>query len=179
MKKIKKLFFAGCFEIENFKHSDSRGDFHKTWHLPTIENWNLQFNIREIFWSTSSKGDIRGMHFQSPPNCHKKIVTCVSGKIHDVILDLRQDSSTFGHAISVELSDTKSNALYIPEGVAHGFQAQTNCSTVMYLTSREHFTDCDHGVHWNSFGHDWPRVANEISDRDKSHPKLSDFKSPF
>ena len=119
------------------------------------------------------------MHFQVPPAHHAKIVTCLSGVVLDVILDLRKSSPTFGLVESLELSESNRHFLFIPSGFAHGFLSLTEDSVVHYLTGAEHSPKHDKGIRWNSFGFKWPVSNPVVSDRDSELPLFSDFESPF
>ena len=179
MKILRELELSGCYEIELFRHTDERGVFVKSWHTKELQALGLFFEVREIFWSTSSIGNIRGMHFQVPPYEHSKIVSCQKGLILDVLLDLRRCSATYGFATSLELSGEKGNAAFIPPGIAHGFQSLSEQCQVLYMTSLEHHPNSDKGILWNSFNFSWPLPPTEISYRDHNHPTLMGFNSPF
>lgn len=119
------------------------------------------------------------MHFQLPPHQHAKIVCCPQGAILDVLLDLRKDSNTYGHFFSAELSAANHQALYIPEGFAHGFQSLTDNAMTLYLVSSAYQSDADTGILYNSFGMNWPGANQIISDRDLSFPAFTGWRSPF
>lgn len=158
---------------------DERGLFVKTFHQSTLEKSGIHFPLAESYFSFSKKGVIRGMHFQTPPHAHAKIVFCPVGAIRDVVLDLRKDSPTFGRHFSQELSAENHHALYIPPGCAHGFEALTEGAMTYYLVSSEHSKEHDAGVRWDSFGAEWTTAAPIMSARDKGFPALADFLSPF
>jgi dTDP-4-dehydrorhamnose 3,5-epimerase len=179
VKIVQELNLEGVFELSLFQHHDKRGSFVKPWHLPSQCQYGIAFEIRESFWSVSGKGDIRGMHFQVPPYENKKVVCCQKGKVQDVLLDLRSDSVTFGKSANLELSERNANAVYIPAGVAHGFQGLEDVNQLLYYTSYEYVPESDYGVHWDSFKHCWPLPAENISVRDQNHPMFSEYKSPF
>jgi len=179
MKKVRQLALAGCWELDLFQYLDDRGVFVKPWDKSFLDESGLSFEMRECFWSISPRGSIRGMHFQQPPHAHRKVVQCQHGKTLDVLLDLRSTSGTFGQSMSLELSYELANAIYIPEGIAHGFQCLSESSQVLYFTSLEHVPQSDCGIHWNSFGFDWPLPCTQISKRDQQHPSLSDYSTPF
>ena len=119
--------------IDQQTFRDSRGDFFKTYHMSSFNQLGLQTKFTESFFSTSKKDVIRGMHFQLPPYDHDKIVTVFSGKILDVVLDLREGNN-FGKYISVELSEETYRSIYIPRGCAHGFLALEKNVVVNYMT---------------------------------------------
>jgi dTDP-4-dehydrorhamnose 3,5-epimerase len=179
VKIIRELELEGVFELSLYRHNDKRGTFVKSWHLPSLSQYGIAFEILESFWSVSGKGDIRGMHFQIPPHANRKIVSCQQGKVRDVLLDLRNGSATFGESVSLEISENSANAVYIPEGVAHGFQGLENENQLLYYTSYEYSPESDLGVLWNSFGYEWPFPVAEVSQRDRNHPLFDEFHSPF
>lgn len=133
----------------------------------------------EEFWTTSAKGVLRGMHFQVPPHDHEKTVTCLAGRVLDVLLDLRMDERTFGQVWASELSPENARVLVIPKGIAHGFLSLEEASLVFYKASTVHNPQCDCGIRWDSFGFQWPVKVPIQSERDRTLPKLVDFKSPF
>ena len=179
MKIISELEITGVLELQLFHNQDERGNFYKSWHFPTLAELGIEFVVKECFWSFSKKGCIRGMHFQIPPYTQKKLICCQQGLILDVLLDLRKGSNTHGKSIGLELSGKKATAVYVPEGIAHGFQSIEEQSQVLYLTSHVHKQNSDYGVHWNSFGFQWPLSPTKISERDQNHPLFSELGSFF
>ena len=163
------------------RFEDDRGDFLKIFNDVYYSENGCRFECRETYLTTSRRGVLRGMHFQVPPNDYVKIACVISGRILDVLLDLRRSSPTFGKYYSVELDASEPSCLFIPSGVAHGFLALQDQSRVLYLQSAVHAPDSDRGVRWDSFGFPWPVEAGEsiLSQRDRTHPPLRDFKSPF
>ena len=159
--------------------TDERGDFVKILHADTFREHGLSADFKESYYSTSRSGVIRGMHFQTPPHDHEKLVYAVEGKVIDVLLDLRVGSVTFGGYCSLELDKAKHNAVYIPRGVAHGFGVQKGPATLVYMTTTVYNRECDTGVLLNSFGFIWPIDDPFISERDQNFVGLSEFQSPF
>jgi len=177
--KLIETEIAGAFEIELPFSEDDRGDFVKILHEDTFLQHGLQANFAESYYSTSKSGVVRGMHFQSPPHDHEKLVYAVDGKVIDVLLDLRSDSATFKQSCSLELSKEKHNAIYIPKGVAHGFCVPNGSATLVYMTSTVYNQDADTGVLWDSFGFSWPIESPQLSERDRSFAAMDEFDSPF
>lgn len=169
----------GCFEIRPFFANDYRGTFVKTFHAERFAEAGLPVDWCEEFYSSSRKGVIRGMHFQTPPHDHEKLVYCMQGRVLDVVVDLRRDSPTFGRHAGVELDATKGHGLFIPKGLAHGFLALSDDVLMAYKVTTVHAPEHDVGIHWNSFGLDWGIDQPIVSARDRAHPALSDFVSPF
>ncbi|MFO0789884.1 MAG: dTDP-4-dehydrorhamnose 3,5-epimerase [Pirellulales bacterium] len=171
----------GVVLIEPFRHADARGEFVKTFHAANFASQQIEFTLREEFFSISQRGVLRGMHFQTPPYAHSKMVTCLTGAIVDVLVDLRHNSPTYGEHAAYELSGDNRRVLYVPVGLAHGFVSTFDGSCVAYKTDREHAPENDCGIRWDSFGYTWPIAGDEliISPRDQHHPALAEFTSPF
>ena len=177
------LNLPDCFSAALPAFWDSRGSFKKLYHRGGFAPALPGFDIHEAYLTVSQKGVLRGMHFQRPPEAHKKVVCCVGGRVLDVMLDLRPGPG-YGHVASVELTPQGTNCVAIAAGVAHGFLALDDGAALMYFVDAEYAPEADAGVHWNSFGFDWPldRVAQGgpiLSDRDTGHPTLSDFIPPL
>jgi len=158
---------------------DARGRFVKTWHPDLFSAHGIHMPIAEEFYSVSERDVIRGMHFQTPPHDHEKLVYCVAGKVLDVVLDLRSSSATYGRSWSWELSPDNGHIIYIPKGFGHGFLSLAHGSVMIYKTSTVHAPSHDTGVRWDSFGFAWPVAAPVISERDRQLPPLGEFKTPF
>lgn len=125
---------------------------------------NLSHNAR--------RGTLRGMHFQTAPHAEAKLVRCMAGVVHDVALDLRPESATYKQSFATELSATNGRALFMPEGIAHGFQTLADDSTLFYQMSTAYEAEAATGVRWNdpAFQIDWPLADPIVNDRDQSFP---------
>lgn len=178
MRVIKKAI-EGVLELQLDQHVDKRGSFVKTFHRSTFSEYGLNTEFKESYYSTNSKGVLRGMHFQLPPEDHDKLVYCVEGCVWDVVLDLRRSSLSFGEWFSMELSGDLHNAIYIPSGMAHGFYTVSERATLVYMVSSEYSPGADSGIRWDSCGINWPGGKKIISERDSSFTTLSSFDSPF
>jgi dTDP-4-dehydrorhamnose 3,5-epimerase len=159
-------------------HLDARGSFLKTFHAGLFVANGMDFTPREQFFSISKKNVLRGLHFQLPPSAHAKLVFCTSGRILDVVLDLRRGRNS-RRVHSCELGTEGGEMLFIPKGCAHGFLALEENSTVFYLTDSEHDPGRDSGILWNSIGFDWGISDPALSQRDAAFPELAEFSSPF
>lgn len=177
MFDVRPLGIAGPLLVERTIARDRRGTFRKLVHAEAFAAAGLRFDFVEQYVSTSETGVLRGMHFQSPPHDHAKLVSVLSGRILDVVLDLRPGPG-FGRAASVELSGEDGRSIYIPSGFAHGFLALAP-ALVLYDVTSVHAPDHDHGVAWDSFGFDWPVTDPILSDRDRGLPAFSDFQTSF
>lgn len=175
------LPLEGAFSIDLPKFDDNRGSFTKVFHTKWLEELNLPFKLAESYYSLSTKNVLRGMHFQTPPYDHEKIVFCSHGTALDVIVDIRKTSPTFGQYFSIELNHVNPMAIYIPKGFAHGFLSMTNNCCIHYLVSTVHAPNNDEGILYDSFGMQWGihKEAIIISERDKQFPPISAFQNPF
>ncbi len=158
---------------------DNRGVFIKTFHDTTFREAGIDFELKESYFSLSKKDVIRGMHFQTYPHQHAKIVFCPQGAILDVMLDLRKQSNTYGQFFAQELSAENHKAFFIPAGFAHGFKALTDDAITFYLVSSEYQQQHDTGIRFDSFGMKWGVDEPLASERDKSFEGWRDFNSPF
>lgn len=177
--QINEIDIPGCFEIIPRRLEDSRGVFVKTLHEEIFVDRGLPTDFAEEYYSKSYQNVLRGLHFQTPPHDHVKMVYCVSGTILDVIVDLRVGSPTFGQHKSFELSDVTARTLVLAKGIAHGFYTMSQEAIVMYKVSTVYAPEHDAGIVWNSLDIPWPSKAPLLSDRDKGFPAFQDFDSPF
>ncbi len=170
MDSIKMKLFStklkGLKLINFFNPIDSRGKFVKFYNETTFQLNNLNFDLKEAYYSVSKKNVIRGMHFQIPPLSHKKIVFVSKGNIIDVVLDIRKESPTFGQAFSAQLNAEDNIAIFIPKGFAHGFLSLGDDTIVNYLQTSEYSQEHDQGILWNSFSFEWGIEKPIISQRD-------------
>jgi dTDP-4-dehydrorhamnose 3,5-epimerase len=170
---------AGCFEIDCEISTDNRGRFVKTFQSGVFREQGLREDWKEEYYSISACNVIRGMHFQTPPMQHAKLVYCLSGAVLDVVLDLRKASPTYGWAVGFELNARKANMIYLPEGLAHGFVSLSDDSIMQYKVTSVYSPANDRGILWNSFGFEWPVARPVVSQRDLQHPALASFETPF
>ena len=177
--EICELKIPGAFELRPQVHRDERGSFVKTFHHDAFELRKLATSYREQYYSASHQGVLRGLHFQTPPFDHVKLVSCLQGRIFDVGLDLRKGSPTYGQHFSIVLSSEHGNMLYLPKGFAHGFLTLSQQAIVTYCVTTVHSPEHDTGVNWASAGIAWPNPSPLLSARDEALPRLQDFRSPF
>lgn len=177
--QLAELPISGCFQLQPRVFQDARGRFVKHLVVSQLEAHGLRTDFVEQYHSTSAPGVIRGMHFQTPPHEHVKLVYCAAGAVTDVLLDLRKSSSTFGQAISLALTAESGHAVYIASGVAHGFIATQEPALMVYNVTSEYSSNHDRGVRWDSFGFNWGVSTPVMSERDRSFPTLAEFSSPF
>lgn len=179
MFDLRPTAIPGCFEIQPRVFEDARGRFVKPYQRDAFARHGLQTAFAEEFYSRSRKGVVRGLHFQTPPEDHVKLVYCVQGRVFDAVVDLRVGSPAYGKACTFELDAERGNCLYIPRGLAHGFCALTDDATMVYMVSTAHAPQHDSGILWNSAGIDWPVAEPLLSERDAGFVPLSRFASPF
>lgn len=174
--KLVPTSLAGAFVIEVDRQVDDRGWFGRTFCRRVLEAHGLNGNIAQCNVSVSDRqGTLRGLHYQASPHEEAKLVRCVRGAIHDVIVDLRIGSPTYLTSYAVRLTATACTALYVPEGVAHGFLTLGDDVEVLYQMSAEYEPTAARGLRWNDpvLGIEWPSTPVVVSDRDASFPLLS------
>jgi dTDP-4-dehydrorhamnose 3,5-epimerase len=164
--RIHKVSEIEGVRISSIKSSsDDRGTFVKF--NPVIE-FNSAIDSIAISFNPIM-GTIRGLHFQTEPYAEEKLVTCIRGAIFDVIVDLREDSETFGKWASLELSSTNALQVYLPKGVAHGFQTLLSDSVIHYGLGAPYVPEFSYSINpFGDLGIDWPLEATFVSDGDKS-----------
>jgi dTDP-4-dehydrorhamnose 3,5-epimerase len=165
---------AGAKVVGIEPQADARGFFARTWCAREFAAEGLpeQFVQASISRNTR-RGTVRGLHLQLPPSREGKLVSCIAGAIHDVIVDLRPESPTFLRHHAIELSAETHQALYIPPLVAHGFQTLADDTEVLYLMSDYFAPQLGCGVRWNdpAFAIAWPMAtASSIAARDAEYP---------
>ena len=157
---------------------DNRGFFMETYKKSEFFENGITAEFVQDNHSKSTKGVLRGLHFQAKPFGQAKLVRCTCGRIFDVAVDIRKNSKTFGQYVKVELSEENKNMLYIPNGFAHGFVALTDEVELMYKTSGEYAPSADRGILWNDkdINIDWNIDFQPIlSEKDKVQPNLKDI----
>jgi dTDP-4-dehydrorhamnose 3,5-epimerase len=166
----------GAYLIDLDVHEDERGFFARTWCVDEFEKYGLNQRLVQCNISFNKKrGTLRGMHYQAEPYEEAKLVRCTMGALYDVIIDLRSDSPTFKEWFSVELTAQNHRALYVPEGLAHGFQTLVDKTEVFYQMSEFFHPECARGVRWDdpAFGIVWPIPNPIISNKDENFAPTS------
>ena len=169
----------GLLVLQTLPFQDARGGFQKPFNADFFREHGLATDFKEFYYSVNRKGVIRGMHFQTPPCDHEKLVYVSRGRILDVVLDIRKESVTYGKYFETELNASDGCALYIPRGFAHGFCALEEESVVNYAQTSCYDREHDCGIRYSSFGYTWPAEDPVLSPRDSSFPAFQDFNSPF
>jgi dTDP-4-dehydrorhamnose 3,5-epimerase len=167
---------TGSFVIRPTPNSDHRGWFARTY----CKNEFAQIGHTKEFVQmnqsyTREKGALRGMHFQRTPHREIKLVRCIAGSVFDVIVDLRAGSATYGKWFGERLSAENKQMMYVPEGFAHGFQTLEEDSELLYLVSEFYTPGVEGGVRYDDPMLDiqWPLSVSDISEKDASHPFLT------
>ncbi|WP_229068361.1 dTDP-4-dehydrorhamnose 3,5-epimerase [Actinoplanes sp. DH11] len=175
--KIRPLTIEGAYEITPVQHRDDRGAFLEWYrfdHLASVLGHPLE--LAQANLSVSARDVVRGLHFADVPPGQAKYVHCVTGAVLDVIVDLRVGSPTFGTWEAVRLDDEERKAVYIGEGLAHGFCALTEGATVSYLCSATYRPGHEHGVHPldPQLAIAWPAGTPLLSAKDAAAPTLAE-----
>ncbi len=158
---------------------DDRGFFLESYKKSDFISNGIADDFKQDNYSKSSKGVLRGLHYQASPKEQAKLVRCCRGKIFDVAVDIRKSSKTFGHWVGEILSEENNHILYIPAGFAHGFVVLSDTAEIIYKTSNEYSKEHDRGILWNdpdiniNWGIDFMPV---LSEKDKIQPLLKDIK---
>jgi dTDP-4-dehydrorhamnose 3,5-epimerase len=179
MLTLRETPLIGCLEIQPTILKDQRGYFIKTFHADFFKAQGLNIQWREEYYSVSAKGVLRGLHFQTPPHDHEKLVYCTAGEVLDAVVDLRTGSPSYGDYTTFHLKAETANMIYVPKGFAHGFLTLSESATMMYKVATVYAPEHDAGILWNSAGIEWPVETPILSERDKGFPSLADFVSPF
>jgi dTDP-4-dehydrorhamnose 3,5-epimerase len=173
---IIKTEIDGVLIFEPQVFGDKRGYFQETWSSQRYIDAGITIPFVQDNVSFSTKGTLRGLHFQNP-NCQGKLVQALKGKIIDVLVDIRLGSKTFGKSISVELSEDNHRQLYIPPGFAHGFCVLSEMALFSYKCTDYYDHPCEQGVIWNDpdLGIDWVVDSPLLSEKDLVYPQLKDI----
>jgi len=167
----------GAYVIELDRQNDDRGYFARAFCREEFAARGLRTDIVQANTSLSRRRHtLRGLHYQLPPAAEVKIVRCTRGAVHDVILDLRRSSATFGKHFGMELSADNGRGLYVPEGFAHGYLTLTDNAEVFYLVTAAYRGDCERGIRWDDpkFAIDWPARPAVISEKDAALPDFDE-----
>lgn len=179
MIEIEKTALAGVVIVKNRVFDDERGFFMEVFNKQRFEDLGLPGAFVQDNHSHSTKGVVRGLHYQYP-QWQGKLVRAASGRIFDVAVDVRRDSDTFGQWVGVELNDENKWQLYIPPGFAHGFSTLSDTADVMYKCTSLYKLEDEVGVLWNDpdIGIDWQLDNPIVSEKDAQSPRLADAPVP-
>lgn len=174
----------GVFILEPRVFGDARGYFFESFNAREFaQKTGLQISFVQDNESMSHYGVLRGLHFQCPPFAQSKLVRVVKGRVLDVAVDIRANSPTFGKYISVELSEENHRQFFMAKGFAHGFSVLSEQAIFQYKCDEFYAPQSEGAIAWNDpdLGIDWgiPEADVILSDKDKCHPLLKNFKTPF
>ncbi|GAA0450312.1 DTDP-4-dehydrorhamnose 3,5-epimerase RmlC [Paractinoplanes deccanensis] len=178
--KIRPLSIEGAWEITPVQHGDERGTFLEWYRFDRLaEAVGHPLDLRQANLSTSARDVVRGIHFADVPPGQAKYVTCVSGSVLDVVVDIRVGSPTFGAWEAVPLDDADRRAVYLAEGLGHAFCALSEGATVAYLCSETYRPGHEHGVTPldPELAIDWPAGAVLLSPKDEAAPTLAEARA--
>lgn len=176
---IIKTPIEGLLILQTENHEDNRGSFQKLFNRDFFMEHGLAADFCELYYSVNHKDVVRGMHFQTPPADHVKLVYVSRGRIKDAVVDIRKESATYGKVFTHELDAKKGEYLYIPKGLAHGFISLEDNTIVNYAQTSCYDRERDCGIDSMSIGIDWGVEKPIRSGRDLTFPALKDFNSPF
>lgn len=172
--KFTEAPLAGVWVIELDPIKDERGWFARTFDAADFAARRIEAPIVQCNASYNAHaGTLRGMHYQSAPHGECKLVRCTRGALYDVVVDLRPDSAAHRRWFGIELSAANGRALYVPVGLAHGFQTLEDETEILYMMGHEYVPEAARGVRWDdpTFGIEWPEATERtISERDSAYP---------
>jgi dTDP-4-dehydrorhamnose 3,5-epimerase len=171
--KFEETAIDGVWLIEPERREDSRGSFARAFCEREFATYGLLTRFPQCNLSANrQRGTLRGMHFQNEPKPEVKLVRCIRGSIYDVVIDLRRESPTYCKWLRFELAADNGRALYIPAGIAHGFQTLEDHTDLYYHMGEFYEPALASGVRWNdpAFRIDWPISSPILSDKDAVYP---------
>ena len=178
---FKSLEIPEVILVEPKVFQDGRGFFMETYKMPDFVASGIKGNFVQDNHSRSTKGVLRGLHYQNPPFAQGKLVRAIRGEIFDVAVDIRKGSTKYGKWVGVILSEEKKNMLYIPEGFAHGFYTLSEIAEVMYKITNVYSAPSEAGIIWNDedLNIEWPVEEVILSAKDKIWPTLKEADIKF
>lgn len=186
MKKI-ETNLLDCYVLEPDRFGDDRGYFSPYFIQKNLDELGFE-RVVQANRSKSSKGVVRGLHFQKNPKCQAKIVEVIKGSAIDVVVDIRKDSETYGKWTSVLLTPDNNRQLFVPRGFAHGFVSLEDDTIFHYLVDNDYAPDMEDGILWNDpeIGINWDEIFKEynidnpiLSDKDKDRKTLRETEVEF
>ncbi len=174
---LRETELAGVVELRPTRHGDERGWFSEVWNEATLAEFGITITwVQDNEALSVASGTLRGLHFQVDPHAQDKLVRAVRGRILDVAVDLRTNSTTFGRHVAVELTEQLGNQLLVPRGFAHGYCTLEPNTVIGYKVSDFYSPDCDRALRWDdpALGIEWPVAQADavLSDKDRRAPLL-------
>ena len=182
MFRVKALDLEGCYLITPTVLMEGTCDLIRVFNDIQFNIYGLSTDFKEEYYSIAKPGVVRGMHYQAPPEDHDKLISCVSGEIQDVVIDLRKNSKTYGKYVSVELNEFNKELIYVPKGCAHGYYIKGNKDALVFYKVTKPFNEKYRGgINWDSLDIPWQFDKNnvDVEEWDSKLIKLEEFESPF
>ena len=178
---ITKTDIEGLIIIEPQIFKDSRGAFFESWNAKKFKKLGISEDFVQDNQSVSSKGVLRGLHFQNPPYAQAKLVRVIEGSVLDVAVDLRKNSSTYGKHVSVILTEQNNKSFFIPKGFAHGFLSLEDNTVFNYKCSDYYNKESEGSLLWNDedLKIDWQIDNPLVSEKDLQADLFKNFKTKF
>jgi dTDP-4-dehydrorhamnose 3,5-epimerase len=173
---IQETKLPGVLIVECEVHRDDRGAITTPWAQGALEAHGLDAVLAQCnLVQNHRRGTLRGLHYQVDPMAETKLVCAIRGAIYDVAVDLRPDSPTFRQWTALELTEDRRRLLYLPHGIAHGYETLTDRAEVLYFTSARYSAAHQRGVRWDdpAFGIEWPMPPVVLHPRDASYPDFT------
>lgn len=177
MRTIEQTPLHGVYALDTPASSDARGRFSRLFCDREFEAVRPSLHFCQINLSvTDRRGTIRGLHYQRPPHAEAKLIRCLRGRVFDVLVDLRRDSPTYLRWHALELSEDNARAIFVPEGIAHGFQALTDDVHLLYMHTAHWQPGAEGGLRYDdpALAIAWPEPVTLMSDRDRALPTIAD-----
>lgn len=171
----------GLLILEPTVFSDDRGFFMETYNLDRYREAGIEAEFVQDNLSCSKRGVVRGLHYQVPPFAQGKLVSVLRGRVLDVAVDIRHGSPTYGKFVAVELSAENHKQFWIPAGFAHGFVSLENDTLFAYKCTAPYSKEHDRGIRYDdpAIGIDWGVESPTVSEKDQTHPLLSEIAQEF
>jgi dTDP-4-dehydrorhamnose 3,5-epimerase len=174
----------GIFHIQPKLWDDDRGYFYEGYSESILKNEvGIDFEIKQLNFSRSTRYVLRGLHFQDVPAAQSKLICCLDGEILDVVVDVRKGSPTYGQHEKVVLSGKLKNRFFVPKGFAHGFMVLSETAEIMYAVNNQYSKEHDGGIYFNdpSLKIDWEVDIDKtlLSEKDKNLPLLINSQNQF
>jgi dTDP-4-dehydrorhamnose 3,5-epimerase len=179
--KFTKLEIPGLLLIKPQVFGDDRGFFFELYKYSDFQREGIREHLVQDNYSKSSKGVLRGLHYQKSPKAQGKLVMCLKGNIFDIAVDIRKGSPHYGKWVGIDLTEENKDMLYVPPGFAHGFQVLSETAEVLYKCTSEYSPTDDRGIIWNDqdINISWPLSKPILSGKDKAHRRLQDADNNF
>ncbi len=181
--KITSTKFEGLFILEPIVIEDNRGYFMESYNHKKLSEYGIDYKFVQDNQSKSNYGVLRGLHFQKPPYAQTKLIRAISGKILDVVVDIRKSSNTYGEYFSLELSGDNKKQLLVPKGFAHGFVVLSDTAEILYKCDDFYNKESEGGLMFDdvAFKIDW-RIQHEkilLSEKDREYISFAQFNTQF